>query len=147
MTEVSNAVLRQRGEWKRGSGYVFMLSFRASPGAFIGKIALSGVMRGAMLGAHLGYWMDVSAQGQGLATEGIGAVLDFAFGPLGLHRIQAAIMPKNPRSLHVIEKVGFRREGYAERYLRIAGLWEDHIIFARTREEHEVSRADAPTPP
>ena len=73
-------------------------------------------------------------------TEGIQAVLDFAFGPAGLHRVQAAIMPRNPRSLRVIEKLGFRREGYAERYLQIAGKWEDHVVFARTREEH-VPRA------
>ena len=45
-------------------------------------------------------------------------------------------MPRNARSLRVIEKLGFRRDGYAERYLQIAGNWEDHILFARTREEH-----------
>ena len=56
-------------------------------------------------------------------------------------------MPHNPKSLRVIEKLGFRREGYAERYLQIAGKWEDHILFARTREEHPapgvVRRDDA----
>jgi ribosomal-protein-alanine N-acetyltransferase len=136
ITEVSNTVLRQRRDWKRGRGYVLMLAEREQPGTFIGKIALSGIMRGAMYSAYLGYWMSEGVQGRGLATEGIRAVLDFAFGPAGLHRVQAAIMPRNPRSLRVIEKLGFRREGYAERYLQIAGKWEDHIVFARTREEH-----------
>ena len=55
-------------------------------------------MRGAMYGAYLGYWMRRTCQGRGYITEGIAAVLDFAFGPAGLHRIQAAIMPRNPRS-------------------------------------------------
>lgn len=136
ITEVSNSVLRQRRDWKRGRGYVFMLAEREQPGTFIGKIALSGVMRGAMYGAYLGYWMAADVQGRGLVTEGLRAVLDFAFGAAGLHRVQAAIMPRNPQSLRVIEKLGFRREGYAERYLQIAGKWEDHIVFARTREEH-----------
>jgi ribosomal-protein-alanine N-acetyltransferase len=131
-------VLRQRREWKRGSSFAFMIAFRDEPARFIGKIALNGVMRGAMYGAYLGYWMDVDHQGQGMVTEAITAVLDFAFGAAGLHRVQAAIMPRNARSLRVIEKLGFRKEGYAERYLQIAGRWEDHILFAKTREEHRV---------
>lgn len=139
ITEVSKTVLRQRREWKRGSSFVFMVAMRDEPARFVGKIALNGVMRGAMFGAYLGYWLDVDNQGRGMATESISAVLDFAFGPAGLHRVQAAIMPRNERSLRVIEKLGFRREGFAERYLQIAGRWEDHILFAKTREEH-VSR-------
>jgi ribosomal-protein-alanine N-acetyltransferase len=136
ITEVSNTVLRQRREWKAGRSFTFMLSVRHEPGRLVGKIALTGIMRGAMHGAYLGYWMDVDHQGRGLCPEAIGAVLDFAFGAAELHRVQAAIMPRNDKSLRVIEKVGFRREGYAERYLQIAGKWEDHILFARTREEH-----------
>jgi ribosomal-protein-alanine N-acetyltransferase len=136
ITEVSKTVLRQRREWKRGSSFVFMVALGDEPARFIGKIALNGVMRGAMYGAYLGYWMDVEHQGKGMVTEAIAAVLDFAFGPAGLHRVQAAIMPRNTRSLRVVEKLGFRREGYAERYLQIAGQWEDHILFAKTREEH-----------
>ena len=144
ITEVSNTVLRQRRDWKRGRGFVLMLAERTEPNTFIGKIALSGIMRGAMFGAYLGYWMAKDFQGRGLATEGIAAALDFAFGPAGLHRVQAAIMPRNERSLRVIERLGFRREGYAERYLQIAGKWEDHIVFARTREEHVPAPAGGP---
>ena len=59
----------------------------------------------------------------------------FAFGPLGLHRVQAAVMPNNPASLRVLDKAGFRREGLAERYLQIAGVWADHVLFATTVEE------------
>ncbi len=139
ITEVSNMVLRQRREWKIGRSFAFMVALRTEPARLVGKIALNGVMRGAMHGAYLGYWMDVDHQNNGLCTEGIRAVLDFAFGPAQLHRIQAAIMPRNARSLRVIEKLGFRREGYAERYLQIAGKWEDHILFARTLEEHPTS--------
>ena len=138
ITEISKTILRQRRDWKHGTGFVFMVSALDEPTAFIGKIALSGVMRGAMWGAYLGYWMAADRQGEGLATEAIAAVVDFAFDKADLHRVQAAIMPKNDRSLRVIEKLGFRREGYAERYLQIAGRWEDHILFARTREEHDA---------
>ena len=140
ITEVSKTVLRHRREWKHGRGYVFMVSERETPARFIGKLALSGIMRGAMNGAYLGYWMAADCQSRGLVTEAIRVMLDFAFGPAALHRVQAAIMPHNVRSLRVVEKLDFRREGYAERYLQIAGKWEDHVIFARTREEHVPSR-------
>ncbi len=136
ITAVSKTVLRQRRDWKAGSSFVFMVAERDDPATFIGKIALSGIMRGAMSSAYLGYWMSSDQQGKGLVTEALRAVLDFAFGTGGLHRVQAAIMPRNTRSLRVIDKLGFRREGYAERYLQIAGIWEDHVLFARTREEH-----------
>lgn len=136
ITEVSKTVLRHRRDWKHGNGYVFMVAQRESPARLVGKIALTGIMRGAMYGAHLGYWVAADAQGKGFATEGIAAVVAFAFGAAGLHRVQAAIMPRNERSLRVIEKLGFRREGYAQRYLHIAGEWEDHVLFATTREEH-----------
>jgi ribosomal-protein-alanine N-acetyltransferase len=136
ITEVSKAVLRYRRDWKLGGAYVFVVAEREDASRLVGKIALTGIMRGALHGAYLGYWIAGDRQGCGLATEGIGAVLDFAFGPANLHRVQAAIMPSNARSLRVIEKLGFRKEGYAERYLKIAGRWEDHLLFARTREEH-----------
>jgi ribosomal-protein-alanine N-acetyltransferase len=136
ITEVSKAVLRHRREWKAGTAFVFLVAHRDHPARFIGKVALNGVLRGAMHGAYLGYWIDAEEQGKGYTAEAIAGVLDFAFEAAGLHRIQAAIMPRNERSLHVIEKLKFRREGYAERYLQIAGRWEDHILFAKTREEH-----------
>jgi len=141
ITEVSKTVLRHRRDWKHGAGFVFMVATREDQSRFIGKIALNGILRGALHGAYLGYWLAGDLQGRGLAPEAIAAVLDFAFGAAGLHRVQAAIMPRNARSLRVIEKLGFRREGYAERYLQIAGKWEDHIIFARTREEHVPGEA------
>lgn len=136
ITSVSKSILRHRRDWKLDTSYVFMVAMRAEPATFVGKVALSGVMRGAMHGAYLGYWMAENVQGQGLATEAVRGALEFAFGVANLHRVQAAIMPKNTRSLRVVEKAGFRREGYAERYLQIAGSWEDHVIFAKTREEH-----------
>jgi len=135
ITAVSSTILRHRREWKLGTSFVFFAAHRAVPERLIAKIALSGVMRGAMHGAYLGYWVDGEQQGKGIATEAIREVLGFAFGAAQLHRVQAAIMPRNERSLRVVEKLGMRREGYALRYLHIAGNWEDHVLFATTREE------------
>ena len=85
----------------------------------------------------MGYWIDAEHQGRGLMTEAVRATTWFAFRAAALHRVQAAVMPRNAGSQRVLEKVGYRREGVAARYLCIAGAWEDHVVFAVTREEWE----------
>jgi ribosomal-protein-alanine N-acetyltransferase len=101
-----------------------------------GRIALSNVVRGAWDNANLGYWVANEFNGRGYATAAVGLILRSAFGPdLGFHRIQAGVMPRNVASTRVLEKNGFRLEGLALRYLLINGRWEDHNIYAVTREE------------
>jgi len=127
--------LRHRREWKNGQAYVLLVTERGDANTIIGRVALTGVLRGAFQNAYLGYWIDESRQNRGLMTEAVRAVTAFAFESAGLHRVQAAVMPRNRPSQRVLEKVGYRREGVALRYLCIAGTWEDHILFAMTADE------------
>src|SRR5205085_692254 len=83
--------------------------------------------------------VDRAANGRGICTEAVGLVVGIALDRLGLHRVQAAVMPRNAASIRVLEKNGFRREGLAPRYLRINGRWEDHLIFAVTAEDPRPS--------
>lgn len=135
LASVSRAILRHRREWKRGQSFVLLVAPREDDRQVIGRVALGGVMRGAFQNAYLGYWIDRDRQGRGLTTEAARAVTEFAFRTLGLHRVQAAVMPSNAASLRVLDKAGYRREGTAQKYLCIAGKWENHVIFARTVEE------------
>jgi ribosomal-protein-alanine N-acetyltransferase len=137
LTAVSRAVLRHRREWKRGQAFVFLMTAHTPEDRIVGRVALGGVLRGAFQNTYLGYWVDVAHQGLGLMPEAVRAATTFAFRGAGLHRVQAAVMPRNSRSLRVLEKAGYRREGIAERYLSIAGVWEDHVLFAVTAEEWE----------
>jgi ribosomal-protein-alanine N-acetyltransferase len=130
LTGLSTMVARQRREWRHDRRFSFVMTMRDPEAPIIGRVSLNNIVRGAFLNADLGYWIDESFQKRGLMTEGVRAVLAFAFDELGLHRVQAAIMPHNLASLRVVEKLGFRREGEAAAYLRIAGKWEDHILFA-----------------
>lgn len=133
-------VERERGLWRRDAKYTLLVCSRAREGdvSLVGKVALSGIHRASFQSAFLGYWTDQASCGRGFATEAVSAALAFAFGPLGLHRVQAAIMPRNDPSLRVVDKVGFRHEGTAKHYLNIAGRWEDHHIFALTSEDYEA---------
>ena len=142
LTAVIERTERQRAEWRRGFRYQFYL-FEEKGGPVVGGVSLSEIQRGPMLGCNLGYWIDSDHQGKGLIREALHGVLSFGFDVVGLHRVQAAIMPLNRRSLAVVAALGFRLEGLALRYLCVRGEWEDHQIFAMTREEW----TESPQPP
>jgi ribosomal-protein-alanine N-acetyltransferase len=121
----------QRTERERDRGY----AFGVFADGLVGFVNLNGILRGAFHNAYLGYGIGEEWNGRGYATAAVLEASRIGFGELGLHRIQAAVIPRNHGSIRVLEKAGFRREGMAERYLKIDGVWEDHVLFARTVED------------
>ncbi len=121
-------------QWLDDRAYAFGV-FELGSGALVGRVSLSNVVRGAWQNATIGYWIGEKQGGRGYATESVELAVRFAFGRARLHRIQAAVMPRNVRSIRVIEKVGFRYEGHSPRYLRINDVWEDHNMYALTAED------------
>lgn len=101
----------------------------------VGEVNLNNVIRGALQGASIGYWVDQAAAGNGYIAEAVVVVLKYAFEHLRLHRVEICVVPRNHRSRRVMEKVGLRDEGIALRYLEINGVWEDHVRYAITVEE------------
>jgi ribosomal-protein-alanine N-acetyltransferase len=93
----------------------------------IGAISFNNIIRGAFLSCHLGYKLDKDEINNGYITEAVKKGIEIIFNDLKLHRIEANIMPKNKRSLRVVEKLGFYNEGLAYKYLKINGSWEDHV--------------------
>ncbi len=116
-------------------------------GRVAGYFSLNEIVHGAFWSAYAAWSVTGDLMGRGLGTEGARALLDIAFADapdgLGLHRVQVNIIPSNARSLRIAEKLGLRREGLAIRYLKIAGRWQDHVMFATTREEQGESRVRA----
>lgn len=102
------------------------------PGALVGRIGLNSVIRGAFQSASVGYWVAADATGQGVATAALGLMVDLAFGRLRLHRVQGETLPHNIASRHVLERNGFVEYGVAPDYLRIAGRWQEHVLYQRT---------------
>jgi ribosomal-protein-alanine N-acetyltransferase len=126
--------------WAAGSAYAFAIVELDAGERLIGRVALSNVVRGPWQNATLGYWIDKDSLGRGHAPRAVRLVLRFAFEHAGLHRVQPAIIPRNHRSVRVAEKVGFRLEGRALRYLKINGVWEDHDVYALTAEDWEAMK-------
>ncbi len=121
----------------RDQSYHFGIFLRQG-GDLVGLLNLNNVVRGVFQNAYLGYSMDERHTGQGLMTEAVGVAAQIAFSVLSLHRLQAAVMPWNLASIRVVEKNLFRKEGYAPGYLKIAGHWQDHVLFAR-RSDQELA--------
>lgn len=107
---------------------------RVSDGMLLGRITLGAIERGPFQNGRLGYWIGSEYAGLGYMTEAIGLVLQRAFGMMELHRVCVNIMPSNVGSRRVLERNGFVKEGYSEKYLQIAGVWEDHERWAITRD-------------
>jgi [ribosomal protein S5]-alanine N-acetyltransferase len=100
----------------------------------VGRVTVSDIIRGAFQSAHLGYWVSHDRNGQGIATAAVAATTMLAFGDYGLHRLQAGTLLHNQRSQRVLLHNGFTRIGMAPRYLKIAGEWQDHLLFQRLAE-------------
>ena len=119
---------------KNRTGYRFYITLKDEPAKIIGTIGLNNVVWGSFMSCFMGYMLDEAYINRGYMTEAVNAVVDYAFNEVGLHRIEANIMPKNARSLRVAEKCGFVREGISPKYLCINGVWEDHIHMVRLNE-------------
>lgn len=113
-------------------GYAFFL-LRQSDEELLGGITLSNVQRGVSQSCSIGYWIGKPFSRQGYMTEGVTCALAHCFDTLGLHRVEAACMPANRASRVLLQRIGFRREGYARDYLKINGRWEDHLLFATSK--------------
>lgn len=101
----------------------------------VGQLTVSSIVWGSAMMATLGYWVDQDRAGQGIAPTAVAMATDYCFRTLGLHRMEINIRPENRPSLRVVEKLGFRDEGYRPRFLHINGAWADHRTFALTSEE------------
>jgi [ribosomal protein S5]-alanine N-acetyltransferase len=120
------ALLRRR----KSKTHVHFLVRRKGSRELVGMINVSEIVRGALRSAYLGYCAFAPHQRQGLMTEGLRLAIARAFGGLRLHRVEASIQPRNKASRSLVRKLGFRREGYSPRYLKIRGRWRDHERWA-----------------
>jgi len=125
--------LRRYSEDMRGDhAYPFLL-FRKSDNALLGGLTLTNIRRGVAQTGSLGYWAGAPFAGQGYMTRGVAALIPFAFDALRLRRIEAACIPTNEPSIRLLERNGFKREGYAREYLCINGTWQDHLLYGRLK--------------
>jgi [ribosomal protein S5]-alanine N-acetyltransferase len=127
-------VRRYAEDLRTDQGYAFLI-VRTSDNTLVGGLTLANIRRGVAQAGSLGYWMGLPYARQGYMTEAVRAVIPFAFATLRLHRLEAACIPTNAGSIRLLEKTGFIREGYARDYLCINGLWQDHLLYGRLKDQ------------
>ena len=121
-----------------GRSFRFLLVQPRHPGRIIGLAGLNEIVRGAFQSCFISYKLDHTLWGQGYGAEAIAALTEWGFRNLGLHRVEANIMPRNLPSRRAAAKAGFEEEGLARRYLKINGVWEDHIHMVCRNDEEDL---------
>ncbi len=121
-------------EAREDLGYAFLM-FRRSDDALLGGLTISNVRRGVTQSGTLGYWVGQPHARRGYMAEGMSTLMPFVFDTLRLHRLEAACLPHNAASMRLLEKAGFQQEGRARRYLRINGIWQDHVLYALIHDD------------
>lgn len=116
-------------EISKGTSYPFFI-FRNEDQRLVGGITLSNVRRGVGQNAMIGYWSGAPYAGKGYMSEALAIVIPFAFQHLRLHRLEAACIPNNIRSISLLKKAGFQQEGLLRSYLKINGVWQDHLLLS-----------------
>jgi ribosomal-protein-alanine N-acetyltransferase len=112
--------------YERGAAYPCVI---LDDDRIAGRINLNTVVRGPFQSASVGYWVDSARTGRGVATAAVAHLARVAFDDLGLHRLEAGTLLHNVASQRVLARNGFARFGLAPRYLKIAGEWQDHLLF------------------
>jgi ribosomal-protein-alanine N-acetyltransferase len=129
---------RSTDEAARNVGFLVV---RNDDDALAGVINFSEIVRGVFQSAYVGYYAFVPLAARGYMAEGFAIGLDFAFSELRLHRVEANVQPANDRSIALVERLGFTREGYSRRYVKIGGQWRDHLRYAILAEDWARRRA------
>ncbi|PRY95601.1 ribosomal-protein-alanine N-acetyltransferase [Hasllibacter halocynthiae] len=130
---------------RQGTGlplFLFEKDGGGSQGRIAGAITLDNIRRGPSQAGTTGYWLGSGFTGRGLMTEGLRAVVGYAFDALDLSRIESACLAENRASRAVLERAGYKYEGVAQSYLQIGGRWRNHVLYACLRSDRR-GRTDA----
>ncbi len=133
------AFVRRYGRYRKSdplaATHVGLLVARCDDDAIVGVFNVGDIVRGLFQSAYLGYYGFAPHTGAGYMSEGLELALVVAFRLLKLHRLEANVQPTNARSLALVQRAGFVREGFSRRYVRIGGRWRDHVRLALLAED------------
>jgi len=126
--------LRAYKSWAEADQALSFFIFESSTGNLLGGITLGNIRRGVQQSGTLGYWIGEPHKQKGYMSEAVALLINYCFAELGLHRVEAACLPRNTASRALLEASGFMEEGLATSYIKIAGKWEDHVLYAKVNK-------------
>ncbi|MFM0071025.1 GNAT family N-acetyltransferase [Paraburkholderia sediminicola] len=113
---------------------VHLLLISQETGEMVGDCNFTNIVRGPFQACHLGFSLAKRFERRGLMREALTPAIAYIFDEIGLHRVMANFRPENVRSAQLLERLGFEREGLARSYLRINGVWVDHVLTSLVNE-------------
>lgn len=137
-------VMRNTQEFSSGVAVPFLL-FNREDMSLLGGLTVGYIRKGAAQSCMIGYWMGEKHGGHGHMFAALKLVVPYIHTGLQLHRIEAACIPDNWKSVRLLEKAGFEREGLLRKYLKINGEWRDHLMFSRLAGDRpDIGKSDTP---
>ena len=133
LREVRLTLAKRRKEAQQGSSFDLAVVLRAT-GEVIGRVALKGVHPRTRQ-AEVAYWFDPNYWGQGFASEAVYSLCRAGFQQLALHRIEAGVFEFNQRSIALLERIGFKREGRFRKAGWFRRRWVDDLRFGLLRTD------------
>ena len=124
-------------DMKEGRHIKFGVYLKTNPNRIIGSVSFSNIIKGIFQSCFMGYRVDENETKKGYASEAIARCVKYMFEEIKIHRIEANIMPVNSASIRVMEKLRFENEGLAKKYLKVNGVWEDHLHYVMLNSKIE----------
>jgi ribosomal-protein-alanine N-acetyltransferase len=134
LDEIRKRLAVSEESFHAGTAYNFALIDNQT-GQMIGICNFSNIVRGVFQACHFGFAISGAYQGKGIMREALQTAIGYMFDTVGLHRIMANHLPHNERSAKLLNRLGFEKEGYAKSYLKINGVWQDHVLNALVNEK------------
>lgn len=128
---------KDKEAYRKGTSIKFWIFKKGDDTKVIGCVSFQNIVRSIMQSYILGYKLDALEVGNGYISEALEKSINVIFTDYDLHRIEAPVMPKNERSIKVLEKLGFINEGITKKMMKVNGVWEDHIRWSLLNPDHK----------
>ena len=103
----------------------------------LGDFSIFDIRRGLFQSASLGFKLRREHRGRGFMTEALRFAIDYAFGTMGLHRLEIQTAADNAEAIHLAEKLGFERIGKVRGFIKINSDWEDYYLYSLIADGHD----------
>lgn len=130
LEETKESLISNFEKFESGS-LIALVGFNKEKSKIICLCTFSNITYGVFQACNLGYSVSVKEQGKGLMFEMLQTSIQYIFDEYKLHRIMANFIPSNTRSEKLLDRLGFEKEGLAKSYLKIAGVWQDHVLTSK----------------
>ena len=129
------AMLSEISNMNAGRSMYYYMTLKEKPDRIIGSISFSNIRRAPYYSTIFGYDLHHDLWGRSLAYEACDAAIKAVFSDFNMHRIEARVSVDNERSIKLLERLGFIKEGMEFKSILLSGQFRDHFRYAIFNED------------